>query len=84
MVDVDALERALEEIRIEGFATAIEEVEAGASATAAVLRNAIGNPVGAISFSGPSSRLTPQRLGALGRELVLAAARLAPRIHTLD
>ncbi len=84
MIDIDELEREFEEIPIQGFATAIEEVEAGASATAAVLRNAIGNPVGAISLSGPTSRLTRQRLSVLGRDLALAAARLAPRIHTLD
>lgn len=84
VVDIEELERELEHIRVEGFATAIGEVEAGASAAAAVLRNAIGDPVGAISFSGPTSRLTSPRLADLGLALASAAAGLAPRIHTMD
>jgi DNA-binding IclR family transcriptional regulator len=84
VVDLEELERELEQVRIQGFATASGEVEAGASAAAAVLLNAIGDPVGAISFSGPTSRLTPHRLSMLGRDLASVAARLAPRIHTMD
>jgi DNA-binding IclR family transcriptional regulator len=84
VVDLEELERELEQVRIQGFATASGEVEAGASAAAAVLLNSIGDPVGAISFSGPTSRLTPHRLSMLGRDLASVAARLAPRIHTMD
>ncbi len=84
VIDIEELEREFERIRIQGYATAIGEVEAGASAAAAVLRNAIGQPVGAISFSGPTSRLTSQRLDVLGLALASAAAGLAPRIHTMD
>lgn len=84
VVDIQELERKLELVREQGYATASEEIEAGASAVAAVLRNALGNPVGAISFGGPTSRLTSQRLSVLGRDLAAAAARLAPQIHTLD
>jgi DNA-binding IclR family transcriptional regulator len=84
VVDIDELESELEQICELGYATASQEVETGASAVAAVLRNAIGNPVGAISFSGPTSRLGSQRLRALGRDLAAAAAGLAPRVHTMD
>ncbi len=84
MVDMERLEEEIDRIRRQGYATAIEEVEEGASAAAAVLRNAIGNPVGAISVSGPTSRLSPQRLSVLGRDLAAAAAGLAARIHTMD
>ena len=84
LVDIDELEREFEQVRELGYATAIQEFETGASAAAAVLRNAIGNPVGAISFSGPTGRLGSQRLRVLGRDLAATAAALAPRVHTLD
>jgi DNA-binding IclR family transcriptional regulator len=84
VINVEELESELERVRELGYATASEEVEAGASAAAAVLLNAIGNPVGAISLSGPTARLTRRRLSVLGRDLAAAAARLAPKIHTLD
>jgi len=84
VVDVEKLEKALEQVRERGYATASEEIELGASAVGTVLRNALGNPVGAISLGGPTNRLTPRRVDSLGRDLVAVAARLAPLIHTMD
>ncbi len=67
-----------------GYATAHEELEAGASAVGAVLRNSLGTPVGAISFGGPTSRLTPRRVKSLAQELVTVAERLASLLHAME
>ncbi len=83
IVDVDQLERELELIRERGFATATEEIEAGASAVGAVLRNSMGTPVAAISLGGLTGRLKPRRMHTLGRDLATVAARLAPLVHTM-
>jgi DNA-binding IclR family transcriptional regulator len=82
IVDMEELTRALRQVRDQGYATAREELEAGVSTVGAVLRSSLGAPVGAISLGGPSNRLTAQRAEPLGKELVAAASRLAPLIHT--
>jgi DNA-binding IclR family transcriptional regulator len=84
IVDVEELERELEQVRERGYATAHEELEAGASAVGAVLRNSLGTPVGAISFGGPTSRLTPRRVKSLAQELVTVAERLASLLHAME
>jgi DNA-binding IclR family transcriptional regulator len=84
IVDVRKYERHLEQVRERGYATASEELEAGASAAAAVLRDSLGTPVGAISVGGPTSRLTPGRLDELGEELAAVAARLASFLHQVE
>ena len=84
IVDLEVLEKELELVRERGYATASEEIEAGASAVGAVLRNALGRPVGGISFGGPASRFTARHVRSLGRELAASAAKLAPLIHTMD
>jgi DNA-binding IclR family transcriptional regulator len=84
IVDIEELERELEQVRERGYATAHEELEAGASAVGAVLRNSLGTPVGAISFGGPTSRLTRRRVKSLAQELVTVAERLASLLHAME
>ena len=84
IVDLEQLELELEQVRERGFATATEEIEAGASAVGAALRNSLGTPVGGISLGGLASRLKPRRMQSLGRELAAVAARLAPHVHTME
>ncbi len=84
IVDVEQLERELEQVRERGFATATEEIEAGASAVGAVLRNSLGAPVAAVSLGGLTSRLKPRRMKTLGRDLAAVTARLAPMLHTME
>lgn len=84
IVDAEELDRVLKQVRARGYATAMDEIEAGASAVSAVLRNSLGTPIGAISLGGLTSRLTPRRVKSLGNELATVAARLAPLIHTAD
>lgn len=83
IVDIDAFEAELELVREQGYATAYDEIEIGASAVGTVLRDAYGTPVAGISFGGPTSRLTAGRVKDLARELMAVAARLAPRLHSM-
>jgi len=83
IVDLEQLELEFEQVRERGFATATEEIEAGASAVGAALRTSLGTPVGGISLGGLTSRLKPRRMNTLGRELAAVAARLAPLVHTM-
>jgi DNA-binding IclR family transcriptional regulator len=71
-----------EEIRRRGYATAIDELEDGLSAVAAPVVGPDGNAVAALSISGPTMRLTRERIAELVPELLeqarLVSARLGP------
>lgn len=75
IVDAGPLRAELERVRAAGFATTVDELEDGLTAAAAPVRDA-GGVVAAIGVSGPSYRLTAERLETLA-PLVLQAAELA-------
>jgi len=52
----------LAHVRQQGYAVAQEELEEGLSAVAAPIMNYEGHVIAAISVSGPSFRLTEERL----------------------
>ena len=68
-----ALEAALEHIRRTGYATDNEEMEVGGKCVAAAVLSPEGDPIGAISITGPAVRMTPERAAKLGRLIVRAA-----------
>ncbi|MEV1171869.1 IclR family transcriptional regulator [Nonomuraea sp. NPDC049784] len=70
----------LEEIRERGWAATVEELEVGLNAVAAPIRGSDGSVVAAVSASGPSYRLTPDRLPEVGELLVEAAREISQRI----
>jgi DNA-binding IclR family transcriptional regulator len=76
ITDLGELRRVLAEVRDRGFATAVEEVEAGLTAVAAPVRDADGRVVASISASGPSFRIPPERID----EIAVAARRAAAEI----
>jgi len=84
ITDVEELEKELELARKRGYATASEEIEAGASAVGTVVRNSLGMPLGSISLGGPTSRLGSRRIPTLARELVKVADRLANLLHAME
>ena len=59
------LERQLAEIRSTGWSVSIAEREEGLAAAAAAVRDRSGSVVAALSISGPSSRLSTDRMQAL-------------------
>ncbi len=70
----DALADDLDLVRDRGYAVADEELEPGLVAIAAPVHSADGVVIAALSVSGPTIRLTPDRIAAVGA-LVQAQAR---------
>ena len=69
----DALEQALEEVRAVGYAVDDEENAVGLRCVAAPVFDESGQPVMAISVSGPAARIEMERLPSLGRMVAQAA-----------
>ena len=67
-------------IRRQGYATAVEELEAGLTAVAAPVRNAEGVVVASISASGPSFRIPADRIPVLAAAVRRAAAEVSRRL----
>ncbi|MGY1439241.1 IclR family transcriptional regulator [Streptomyces reniochalinae] len=63
-----------------GFASARDELEIGLHAVAAPVRAHDGKVIGAISVSGPSYRLEPERLHEVAKRTVAAAQDLSRRM----
>ncbi|HZR94954.1 MAG TPA: IclR family transcriptional regulator [Gaiellaceae bacterium] len=71
-------------IRSRGYATSVDELEVGLTAVAAPVLDAAGTAVAALSISGPSARLTSDRIAQLGPLLVDEADALAERLGYRD
>ncbi len=70
------LEAQLPEIRERGFAETVDELEDGFSGVATVIRDGMGQVLGALSICGPTQRLSDTRRARLGATLCVAAAGL--------
>src|SRR2546423_2346975 len=79
-----ALETDLERVRARGYATAVDELELGLAAMAAPVRDAGDAVVAALSISGPTSRLTSERIERLAPLLVEQSATLGRRLDHRD
>ncbi len=80
ITDRARLARELEAVRDQGYATIVDELEHGLSAVAAPVRDRGGDVVAAMTASGPSLRLAPQRLRLLGRVTLEQAHALSTRL----
>jgi DNA-binding IclR family transcriptional regulator len=80
LADVAEFGELLAEVRQRGFATAVEELEAGLTAVAAPVRNAEGNVIASISASGPSFRIPAERIEELAGSVRRAAAEVSRRL----
>jgi sugar lactone lactonase YvrE/DNA-binding IclR family transcriptional regulator len=72
-----ALERDLALAAARGYALSLEEAAAGVNAVAAAVTDRRARPLGALCLVGPAFRLGPERLHALGREVMEAARRIS-------
>jgi IclR family transcriptional regulator, acetate operon repressor len=79
-----ALDRQLQAVRREGFATTIDELEVGLSALAAPVRGPDGHVIAALSISGPTLRLTRARIAELAPVLLHEADALSERLGAID
>jgi DNA-binding IclR family transcriptional regulator len=68
-------------IRSRGYATSIDELEVGLSALAAPVLDTDGTAVAALSISGPTSRLTTERIEKLAPLLQEEAMGLSRRLR---
>ena len=71
------LTRQLERIRADGWATSVGEREDGVAAIASTVSNSTARVVAALCISGPTTRLTRERLQAMREPLLAAAERLS-------
>jgi DNA-binding IclR family transcriptional regulator len=74
----------LRRVRARGYATSIDELELGLTAVAAPVFGPDGGALAALSISGPSARLTSERIAQLAPALVEEANRLAARLGHRD
>ena len=78
------LTQALDEVKRQGYATAVEELEQGLTAVAAPVHDAEGRVVASISASGPSFRIPADRIPALAGSVRRAAAEISRRLGWTD
>ncbi len=71
------LDAELERTRSRGYAVAVDELEEGFTGVAAVIRDPGGRIRGALSLSGPTSRLDEERRALFGALLVAEAGRVS-------
>ena len=71
-------------MRARGYATSIDELELGLSAVAAPVLGPAGGALAALSISGPTARLTSERIARLAPRLVEETRRLAERLGHQD
>src|SRR3954447_11442951 len=84
IVDRAQLETELAKIRDAAFATAIDELEPGLTALAAPVHGPTGDVIAALSVSGPTLRLGPDRIAELQPVLTTQAAALSARLGHRD
>lgn len=80
LADRDGLHIDLGEIRKRGWSVDDEERYPGMRCIAAPIFNEFGEPIGGVSISGPTVRVTPERLAAIGPEVREAAAAITAMI----
>ena len=80
ITSVPHLERHLAEVREQGYAVDDEETEEGARCVGAAICGREGQPVAAISISGPLSFLPPERIPEVAREIKKACRSISGSI----
>lgn len=80
LADESALARDLSEIRARGWSVDDEERHPGMRCVAAAIFNEFGEPVGGVSVSGPTARVTLERLAEIGPMVRDAAAEVTRMI----
>lgn len=71
---------AVAEVRDRGFALAVDELELGLTALAAPIRNLTGDVRASLSVSGPTFRLSADRVPAVAAAVVTAADEVSRRL----
>jgi DNA-binding IclR family transcriptional regulator len=80
IASIRQLQRDLVDVRERGYATAVDELEVGLTAIAAPIHNADGVVTASISASGPSFRLSEDRIPDVADAVRLAADEISRRL----
>jgi DNA-binding IclR family transcriptional regulator len=80
ITDLDVLRAELEAVRKRGYATATDELELGLTAVAAPILDTGGAVIAAVSASGPSFRLSEDRLPEVAGQVMEAAVQISHRL----
>lgn len=72
--------RELKHIREKGYALDLEENEYGITCIAAPVFDHLGNVVAAVSISGPTTRMTTERLNQLGPIMIQTGQQISARL----
>jgi IclR family transcriptional regulator, acetate operon repressor len=80
IVDLDRLRMHCEQIRLQGFAVAVEELEPGFTAIAAPIYDRERSVVAAISAGGSNLRLTPERQPEIAGLVQMAARQISRQL----
>jgi IclR family acetate operon transcriptional repressor len=80
IVDAAELELQLADVRRQGWAATVEELEIGLNAVAAPIRSYEGNVIAAVSVSGPSYRLAPDQISTLAITVLRAADEISDQL----
>jgi DNA-binding IclR family transcriptional regulator len=80
IVDDAALIKELDDVRRRGWALAVDELEDGLTAVAAPIAGSDGTVVASLSASGPTFRLTSDRLSDVSRQVCEAALEISHRL----
>jgi DNA-binding IclR family transcriptional regulator len=74
------LREELDEVRAQGYAVAVDELEVGLAAAAAPIRNAHGDIIASMSVSGPTFRMPEPTLAVVVERLTDAALEVSHRL----
>jgi IclR family transcriptional regulator, KDG regulon repressor len=80
LISMEALLEELNRIRRRGYALDLEENEYGITCIAAPVFDHLGNVAAAVSISGPTTRMTEERLNQLGPMMIQTSQQLSARL----
>jgi IclR family acetate operon transcriptional repressor len=83
LVTLEDLRRDLDRVRAQGYAVDNEEIVVGLRCVAAVIYDEHASPLAALSVSGPTARITEQRIPVLGEAVAGIAAEITAEIGGL-
>jgi DNA-binding IclR family transcriptional regulator len=81
ITDRERLDQALAEIRRIGYGTCVGELEEYQNGASAAVLDHQARPLVILNIWGPSPRVTPERLGKLGRIALKTAHEIAPALR---
>lgn len=84
ITSIEAILQELKQIRQRGYALDLEENEYGITCIAAPVFDHLGKVVAAVSISGPTTRMTKERITQLGPIMIQTSQQLSARLGHLS